>query len=135
MLIVALESEVITNLVVDMIEQDLDHATQQGLMNYLRRHGRRQRAVFMLTRSSAILDLSAVGPDESIILCPANHSPPTRVAPYPGSPGHDEVATCLAPPDVRARTARVRAVRVSERRGGDSPVTPGSSRTRSQHGR
>ena len=65
----------------------------------------------MLTRSSSILDLDAVSPDEAIILCPANHSPPTFVTPYPGSPGYEAVATCLATPDVRARTAGVVAVR------------------------
>jgi hypothetical protein len=57
-----------------------------------------------MTRSSAILDLGAVGADEAIILCPANHSPPSSVAPYPGAPGYEAVATCLASPQVRART-------------------------------
>jgi hypothetical protein len=52
-----------------------------------------------------------MGPDEAIILCPANHSPPTVVAPYPGAPGYEAVATCLAPPDVRARTEGMRAWR------------------------
>jgi hypothetical protein len=33
-------------------------------------------------------------------------SPPTRVAPYLGAPGYEAVATCLASPEVRARTAR-----------------------------
>lgn len=65
----------------------------------------------MLTRSSAILDLTAVGADEAIILCPANHSPPTYVAPYPGTPGYEAVATCLASPEVRARTEGVIAWR------------------------
>ena len=58
-----------------------------------------------------MLDLAAVGRDEAIILCPANHSPPTRVAPYPGAPGYEAVATCLAPPEVRARTEGVIAMR------------------------
>ena len=65
----------------------------------------------MLTRSSAILDLTAVGSDEAIIFCPANHSPPTYVAPYPGTPGYEAVATCLASPEVRARTEGVIAWR------------------------
>ena len=65
----------------------------------------------MLTRSSAILDLTAVGSDEAIILCPANHSPPTYVVPYPGTPGYEAVATCLASPEVRARTEGVIAWR------------------------
>jgi hypothetical protein len=64
-----------------------------------------------MTRSSAMLDLAAVGADEAIILCPANHSPPSFVAPYPGSPGYEAVATCLATPDVRARTQGVIAWR------------------------
>ena len=65
----------------------------------------------VLTRSNAILDLDAVGADETIILCPANHSPPTRVAPYRGAPGYEAVATCLASPEVRARTEGVIAWR------------------------
>ncbi|GAU81102.1 hypothetical protein BIWAKO_00993 [Bosea sp. BIWAKO-01] len=59
----------------------------------------------MLTRSRAILDLAAAGSDEAIILCPANRSPPVRLAPYPGAPGYEAVATCLASPEVRARIA------------------------------
>ena len=47
----------------------------------------------------------------AIILCPANHSVPTRVAPYPGAPGYEAVATCLASPDVRARTEGIIAWR------------------------
>ena len=48
-----------------------------------------------------------MGADEAIILCPANHSPPTRVAPYYGAAGYEAVATCLASPEVRARTEGV----------------------------
>ena len=44
----------------------------------------------------ARLDLAAIGPDEAIILCPANHSPPVLVPPYPGAPGYETVASCLA---------------------------------------
>ncbi|CAH2396364.1 hypothetical protein MES4922_160179 [Mesorhizobium ventifaucium] len=68
------------------------------------RAGPGDRPLFLLTRSRAILDLAAVGTDEAIILCPANHSPPTYVAAYPGTPGYEAVATCLASPEVRART-------------------------------
>jgi hypothetical protein len=57
---------------------------------------------------SDALNLADVGPHEAIILCPANHSPPTRVAAYPGAPGYEAVATCLASPEVRARTAATR---------------------------
>ncbi len=110
-LLVGLESEGPAYIVVDMVEQGLDRATQEALIAHLRRHQPGSRPLFLLTRSSAILDLAAVGPDETIILCPANHSPPTRVAPYPGAPGYEAVATCLAPPEVRARTEGVIAWR------------------------
>jgi DNA-binding transcriptional MerR regulator len=105
-LLAALEAERSGALVVDMIEQDLAQNTQEALIRYLRRHTRtREQPLFMMTRSSSILDLTAVGPDEAIVLCPANHSPPVRVAPYPGAPGFEAVATCLASPEVRARIA------------------------------
>ena len=110
-LVVALESEDATTLVIDMIEQGLNHPTQEALIAYLRRHGPEASSLFVLTRSSAILDLAAVGEDETIILCPANHGPPSQVAPYPGAPGYEAVATCLASPEVRARTEGVIAVR------------------------
>jgi DNA-binding transcriptional MerR regulator len=103
-LLVALQSEGPTILVIDMLEQGLDAATQEALIASLRRRGPSARPLFILTRSSAILDLDHVGADEAIILCPANHSPPSRVAPYPGSPGYEAVTTCLASPEVRART-------------------------------
>jgi DNA-binding transcriptional MerR regulator len=99
------------NVVIDMVEQGLDQETQEALIAYMRHRSSKTRAVFLLTRSSAILDLTTVGSDEAIILCPANHSPPTRVAPYPGAPGYEAVATCLASPEVRARTAGVVAIR------------------------
>jgi DNA-binding transcriptional MerR regulator len=106
-LIVGLESEGPAILVVDVIEQGLDQETQEALIARLRRRGPGGRPLFLLTRSSAILDLAAVGADEPIILCPANHRPPTHVAPYPGAPGYEVVATCLASPDIRARTEGV----------------------------
>lgn len=106
-LLVGLETESPDVLVVDMIEQDLEQSTQEALITHLRQRAKTGgRPLFLLTRSSAILDLEAVGPDEAIILCPANHSPPTRVAPYPGASGYEAVATCLASPEVRARIAR-----------------------------
>jgi len=110
-LLAALEAETPAILVVDMIEQGLDHATQEAVSAHLRRRGPAARPIFMLTRSSAILDLAAVGEDEAILLCPANHSPPTLVAPWPGAPGYESVATCLASPEVRARTEGVIAWR------------------------
>jgi DNA-binding transcriptional MerR regulator len=99
------------NLVIDMVEQGLDRTTQEALMAYLRANVSLDRSIFLLTRSSAILDLAAVGANESIMLCPANHSTPSRVLPYPGAPGYEAVASCLALPEVRARTEGVIAIR------------------------
>jgi DNA-binding transcriptional MerR regulator len=110
-LLAGLEAEGPTVLVIDMLEQGLDKVTQEALIGRLRRRGSQCRPLFFLTRSSSILDLDAVGDDESIILCPANHSPPTNVRPYPGFPGFEAVATCLASPEVRARTEGVIAWR------------------------
>ncbi|CCV06018.1 Transcriptional regulator, MerR family [Mesorhizobium metallidurans STM 2683] len=107
-LLAGLEAEGPATLVVDMIEHGLDQASQEALIAHLRHRG---RPLFLLTRSRAILDLATVGTDEAIILCPANHSPPTYVAPYPGTPGYEAVATCLASPEVRARTQGVIAWR------------------------
>jgi DNA-binding transcriptional MerR regulator len=110
-LLVGLEIEGAAIVVVDMVEQGLDQAAQEALIAHLRRRGPGERPLFLLTRSCAILDLATVGAEEAIILCPANHSPPTRVAPYPGAPGYEAVATCLASPEVRARTEGVIAWR------------------------
>jgi DNA-binding transcriptional MerR regulator len=110
-LLAASEADAPAVLVIDMLEQGLDKPTQEALIAHLRRRGPGARPLFCLTRSSAILDLDAVGADEAIILCPANHTPPTRVAPYAGTPGYEAVATCLASPDVRARTEGVIAWR------------------------
>jgi DNA-binding transcriptional MerR regulator len=109
-LLVGLESGQPATLVVDLVEKGLDQPTQEALMGYLRRR-RGAGLLFLLTRSSAILDLAAVGPDETIMFCPANHSPPMCVAPCPGSAGFEAVATCLASPEVRARTEGVIAWR------------------------
>ena len=110
-LLVGLESEGATIVVVDMVEQGLEQSAQQALIAHLRRRGPGARPLFLLTRSSAILDLAAAGAEEAIIFCPANHSPPISVAPYPGAAGYEAVATCLASPDVRARTEGVIAWR------------------------
>lgn len=104
-LLAALESQGHATLVIDMLEQGLDTGTQEALMGHLRRCGPNARPLFFLTRSSSILDLDCVGDDEAVILCPANHSPPIRVAPHRGATGYEAVATCLASPEVRARTA------------------------------
>lgn len=103
--------ETSTPIVVDLVEQGLDKATQEALIAQLRRRSRGAPPLFVMTRSSSILDLDALGPDETVLFCPANHAPPFRVAPYPGTPGYEALVSCLATPDVRARTEGVRAVR------------------------
>ena len=110
-LLVGLESEGAAIMVVDMVEQGLDQASQEALIAHLRRRGPGARPLFLLTCSCAILDLAAVGVEETIFFCPANHSPPIRVSPYPGASGYEAVATCLASPEVRARTEGVIACR------------------------
>jgi len=110
-LLAGLEANGPAVLVIDMVEQGLDGATQEALIAYLRRRGPGGRPLFLLTRSSSILDLAAVGAVEAIIFCPANHSPPTLVAAHPGAPGYEAVATCLASPEVRARTEGIIALR------------------------
>ena len=108
-LVAGLEAEGPAVLVVDVVEQGLDEATQSALISRLRRRGPCARPLFLITRSNVILDLDEVGSDEAIIYCPANHSPPIRVAPHPGAPGYEALATCLASPEVRARTEGMRA--------------------------
>ena len=98
-------------LVIDMVEQGLDGATQEALIAHLHCRGPSRRPLFLLTRSSSILDLKAVDTDEAAILCPTNHSPPTLVTARPSPPGYEAVATCLASPEVRARTEGVIAWR------------------------
>jgi DNA-binding transcriptional MerR regulator len=110
-LLAGLEADGPTVLVIDMVEQGLDKPTQEALIAHLRRRASALRPLFLLTRSSSILDLDAMSDDEQIILCPANHSPPSRVRPYPGFPGFEAVATCLGSPEVRARTEGVIAWR------------------------
>ena len=110
-LLAGLEAEGPEALVVEMVEQGLDGASQRALIASLRRRGPEARPLFLMTRSCEILDLASVGTEEAILLCPANHSPPVLVEPYPGAPGYEAVATCLAPPEVRARTEGVIAYR------------------------
>lgn len=112
-LLAELEAQESAILVIDMVEQGLDEPTQEALIAHLRRRGPGGRPLFLMTRSCSILDLGAVGPEETIILCPANHSPPICVAPYPGAPGYEAVATCLASNEVRARTEGMIAWRPS----------------------
>jgi DNA-binding transcriptional MerR regulator len=103
-LVVAFESEGPSFLIIDMLEHGLDRPTQEAVITHLRNRGPGRVPIFCTTRSNAILDLDSVGLDEAIILCPANHSPPRRVAPFRGAPGYEAVATCLASPEVRARS-------------------------------
>lgn len=103
-LLVGLEAEDSAVVVVDMVEQGLDQATQEALVAYLRRRGPGARPLFLLTRSCAILNLAAVGAEKAIIFCPANHSPPISVAPYPGAPGLAWLhPTCELGPKVLSR--------------------------------
>jgi len=110
-LVVALEAAMPTALVIDMVEEGLSAATQTALMAHLRLRGTSKRALILMTRSSAILDLEALEPTEVVVLCPANHSAPLHVVPHPGGQGYEAVATCIASPEVRARTAGIVAMR------------------------
>jgi hypothetical protein len=112
-LLTALEAQGPAVQVIDMLEGGLDAPTQAALICFLRRRGPSARPLIFLTRSSFILDVDAVGPDEEIILCPANHSPPMFVAPYRGAPGYEALNMCLATPDIRARTEGVIAMQCS----------------------
>jgi len=98
-------------LAIDMIEEELDQSTQEALITHLRATATMRLPLFLMTRSTSILDMASMGPDEALIFCPANHSPPFQVQPYPGSIGYEAVTTCLAPPCVRARTKGVIAMR------------------------
>jgi DNA-binding transcriptional MerR regulator len=117
-LIALLEDPRPSAFVVDMIEHGLDAATQEALIAWLRRTVSPARPVFVMTRSNAILDVTAVGAAEAIIFCPANHAPPMMVKPYPGAPGYEALASCLAAPEVRARTEGVIAWRPTAERAG-----------------
>lgn len=112
-LIALLEDPCPSAFILDMIEQGLDTATQEALVAYLRHTADPARPIFLTTRSSAILDVAAVGAAAAIIFCPANHAPPAFVQPFPGAPGYEALTSCLATPDVRARTEGVIAWRPS----------------------
>jgi DNA-binding transcriptional MerR regulator len=98
-------------LVFDLVEQGLNQPTQEALAGLLRHRASSSRPLVLMTRSTAILDLEAARSDDAIIYCPANHSPPMLVPPFPGAPGYEAVATCLASPHVRKRTEGVVAMR------------------------
>ena len=103
-LLAYLESDALGALVIDLVEQGLDQATQEALIAHLRRRGPGRPPLFLMTRSSSILDLAAMRADEAILFCPANHSPPVTVGRHPGEPGYEAVASCLGSPEARART-------------------------------
>ena len=88
-----------------MVEDGLSQRTQTALMADLRLRGTAKRALLLMTRSSSILDLDALEPTDAVILCPANHGPPLHVVPHRGGRGYEAVATCVATPEVRARSA------------------------------
>lgn len=92
-------------LVIDLVEDGLDAATQTALATWLRRRPPTAAPLVVMTRSTALLDLDAASPADSILFCPANHAPPQRVLPIPGAAGYEALASCLAPPEVRARVA------------------------------
>ena len=106
-LIVALCSDETAPLVIDMVEQGLNGATQSAVSPLLRHRGHSARPLFLMTRSSAMLNLGLAESGETIIYCPANHSPPLIVHPDPLCAGYEAVATCLATPEARARTTGV----------------------------
>lgn len=109
-LVARLEADNPSILVIDLIEHGLTAATQSALGRYLRMQNSCPRPLYIMTRSSSILDLEHVGSKERIILCPPNQSPPIYVAPFQGAIGFETVALCLASPDVRERMEGVIAV-------------------------
>lgn len=92
-------------IVFDLIEEGLDTPTQHALGAWLRRYGDDTRPLIVMTRSAAVLELDLVSSNTPILYCPANHSPPMLVLPLVGTAGYEAVASCLAPPEVRLRTA------------------------------
>ncbi|MEH6678632.1 MerR family transcriptional regulator [Phenylobacterium sp.] len=96
--------------VVDMVEDGLNEPTQQALAAWLRARGPQARPLILMTRSSAMLDLGLATSFETVLFCPANHSSPIRVRPDPQARGYEALASCLAPPEVRARTEGMVAV-------------------------
>jgi len=88
-------------LFIDDVENDLDLSTQRSLRRHflaLTKGG--GPCLFLVTCSSVIVDLAAVGPNEKIIFCPSNHSSPICVLPQPGSPGYEALTMSLVSPDV-----------------------------------
>ena len=94
-------------LVIDMIEEGLTRPSQAALMSLLRDSMKTRMApVIAMTRSSSILALARVSPDEAILYCPPNHSVPFFVSPFAGAAGYEAMSLCLATPEARKRVAR-----------------------------
>ncbi|WP_244489173.1 MerR family transcriptional regulator [Devosia sp. Root685] len=91
--------------VIDLLEDGMDEATQLALGGWLRRRGAGDTPLVVMTRSSAVLDLDAVSAGHAILYCPPNHSVPFEVLAVAGSPGYESVSNCLGTPEARARTA------------------------------
>lgn len=62
-LVVALQSATSTIHVIDLVEQGLEQASQEAVIAWLRRRSAQAKPLFLMTRSSVILDLNAMGPE------------------------------------------------------------------------
>ena len=116
-LLAALDQAPPVAVVVDLIEQGLDRATQEALIAHLRRRSAGAPPIFVMTRSSSILDLDAVGAARRSSSAPPITAPPVRVVPHPGTPGYEALASCLATPGSagaqRGRQGRAAMTRLS----------------------
>jgi hypothetical protein len=104
-LLAALETRIRRRSWSTMVEQGLDTPNQRTLIGALRRRGLRARLLFLMTRSwRSSISRSRLGRDDPLL--PRQPQPPIRVAPLPGAPGYEAVATCsLRPRCGRARPA------------------------------
>ena len=100
-------------LIVDVPERGIGGGLQAVVRAEIRRWvaSQPERMLFVVTRSRGVLDLSHIQPDEAVFLFPANHAPPSRIAPFPGSFGYEAAASCLADPDHRASVEGATVVR------------------------
>ncbi|MET3665095.1 MerR family transcriptional regulator [Caulobacter sp. 1776] len=103
-LVSGLERHAANVLVVDLVEHGLDEPTQHALIAHLRRRGADRPPLFLMTRSSAILDPAEATANEIALFCPANHAPPFSVDLTPAAKGFEALTSCLGPPETRART-------------------------------
>ncbi|MDQ0315933.1 MerR family transcriptional regulator [Amorphus orientalis] len=112
-LVAGLEADPAATVVIDTAEHRLDAASQKALARFLRVRISSGRRFVLLTRSTALLDLDTLAPEATILFCPANHDTPIVVRPYPEAAGYEALKSCLAAPEVRARTEGVVARRAS----------------------